>query len=69
MEKKTEYSLGQLKFNNAIINPEKIPDKEDAKKYKKAVDEMFKNLSIIMTLPREKFPDIAEKAYHEQFGK
>jgi len=63
------YSLGQLSYTGAIVNPEMIIDKEVAEKYKKAVDEMFKNLSIIMTLPKEHFPDLAEKAYHEQFGK
>ena len=68
MSKEQVYSLGQLSYKGAIVNPEMIPNKEDAEKYKNAVDEMFKNLSIIMTLPKEKFPDIAEKAYHEQFS-
>jgi len=68
MTKKNEYSLGQLKYHGAIINPEKIPDKEDAEKYRKAVDDMFRNLSVIMTIPR-KYPEIAEKAYYEVFGK
>ncbi|MBS3748203.1 MAG: hypothetical protein KGY67_00705 [Candidatus Thermoplasmatota archaeon] len=67
MEKEQTHSLGQFLYKGVIVNPDIIPDKQDAEKYRKAVDEMFKNLSIVVTLPRKKFPDIAEKAYYEQF--
>jgi len=68
MEENNKFALGKIKYEGAIINPEKIPNKEDAEKYRQAVDDFFKALSVVMTVPRS-YPDVAEKAYEEVFGK
>ncbi len=62
-----EFALGRIKYDGIILNPEKIPDEKDAETYRQAADDLFKSLSILLTLPR-KYPDISQLARNEIYN-